>query len=355
MPNSTCDREDDKIFLLIFLPFDFIFMIVGILGNIAVIIYNIYLNQDKTPSSWLVTNLAFADLLVCLTLYPTKIAWFFLHGDDKGHAKQALGMIYFAAGISVVLSSMFLLSITVDRYVFIAKPLKYPLIIASRRIKAVLRCVWLVSFLILAVVFFFIATKQDDELHKNELHEKPFALFHIFPLPIPIAIIAFLNYKMLRIVREQRQRMTSETGLKSKLGKWGETQQAGPTQGNDERERPEHEREEKANSEQAHTEQSNEQYIAWLHHIVKELKAVKTFAIIFAILTCCFVPYIIIMTLESFCQYSCLLDERFKVPKEIVLELVGINSIANAFVYALRHRRYKKAFKKLFSSFWARL
>ena len=63
--------------------------------------------------------------------------------------------------------------------------------------------------------------------------------------------------------------------------------------------------EERTNSEQVHTVQSTEQYIAWLHLTVKEEKAVRTFAIIFAILTCCFVPYIINTTLESFCQYLC--------------------------------------------------
>jgi hypothetical protein len=48
-----------------------------VLGNIAVIIYNIFLNQEKSPSSRLVTHLALADLLVCLTVYPTKIVQFF--------------------------------------------------------------------------------------------------------------------------------------------------------------------------------------------------------------------------------------------------------------------------------------
>ncbi|XP_028398849.1 alpha-1A adrenergic receptor-like [Dendronephthya gigantea] len=253
--------------------------------------------------------------------------------------------LYSATLVLLLLSMMFLLFITVDRYVFIAKPLKYPLIVTFRKIKVAVLCIWLVAASLLSV-FVSVYIVGGKSVY-NKLQLKP---FHIFLLPTPIAIIAFLNYKMLKIVREQRQRMASETGLQSEQVKLEDIQPAGPTQSSDEQQRPAQEREEKSNSE--HTERSSEQYIGWLHHIVKELKAVKTFAIIFAILTCCFVPYIIIMLLKSFC---CTCFPRNNHAKDIVLELIGINSIANAFVYALRHRRYRKAFLKLFSTFQARL
>ncbi|XP_028398850.1 alpha-1D adrenergic receptor-like [Dendronephthya gigantea] len=328
MRNSTDYPEDNEEFYLIFLVFNILFLIIGILGNMAVIIYNIYLNQDKTSSSWLVANLAIADLLVCLTLYPMKILAFFLHED----LIWKIGLP--ACGVSSFLSTMFLLFITVDRYVFIAKPLKYPSIVISRRIKVANRCIWLVAAsLLLVLVSVYMAGEKSAY--------STLVLLHIFLLLTPIAIIAFLNYKILKIVREQRQRMASETGVQSEQVKLEDIQQAGPTQSSDEQERPAQEREEKSNSE--HTERSSEQYIAWLHHIVKELKAVKTFAIIFAILTCCYVPYIIIMLLQLFCWHMCFSNDVL-LAKHIVLELIGINSIANAFVYALRHRRYSKAF-----------
>ncbi|XP_028398847.1 alpha-1A adrenergic receptor-like [Dendronephthya gigantea] len=275
MCNSTDDAGDDEEFLPIFLVLNILFLIIGILGNMAVIIYNIYLNQDKTSSSWLVTNLAIADLLVCLSLYPRKIAEFFLL--DKDDAIKNLKIGNSTTYVSLLLSTMFLLFITVDRYVFIAKPLRYPLIVTSGRIKVAIRCIWLVAaFLLLVFVSVYVTVeKSEQKLPK---------LLHTFLLPTPIAIIAFLNCKILKIVREQRQRMASETGLQSEEVKLEDIQPAGPTQSSDEQQRPAQEREEKSNSE--HTERSSDQYIGWLHHIVKELKAVKTFAIIFAILTC---------------------------------------------------------------------
>ena len=62
-----------------FLPFivlKFIAMIIGVLGNITVLIYTILLRNKKTVTSYLVGNLALADLLVCLTFYPVWIIEF---------------------------------------------------------------------------------------------------------------------------------------------------------------------------------------------------------------------------------------------------------------------------------------
>ena len=49
--------------LLFSVVFKFIAMIIGGLGNITVIIYTIFLNKEKTGTSYLVGNLALADLL----------------------------------------------------------------------------------------------------------------------------------------------------------------------------------------------------------------------------------------------------------------------------------------------------
>ena len=57
--------------LLFSVVFKFIAVIVGVLGNVTVIIHTMI--KEKTATSYLVGNLAFADLLVCLTFYPVWI------------------------------------------------------------------------------------------------------------------------------------------------------------------------------------------------------------------------------------------------------------------------------------------
>ena len=122
--NSTSwPREDDNNDEdVIFVALSFIFLFIGVFGNIAVIIYNIFLNHDKTPSSWLVTHLAFADLLVCLIIYPKKMFRFF-HAAGRDY-EVFCKITHTTTYVFLFLSIMFLLSITIDKYLYIvAKPL----------------------------------------------------------------------------------------------------------------------------------------------------------------------------------------------------------------------------------------
>jgi hypothetical protein len=127
---------------------------------------------------------------------------------------------------------------------------------------------------------------------------------------------------MFKIVKDHKQRMASEFVLQ-------------PQQ-----------------SEQVQSEQvQSEQNMTWSRRLAKGMKAMKTFAIIVGVLTCCFVPYIVMNVVCTSDHDSCFSH----IAHVIVLQLVGINSIANAFIYALRHKKYIRAYRKLFSPVWARL
>jgi hypothetical protein len=127
---------------------------------------------------------------------------------------------------------------------------------------------------------------------------------------------------MFKIAKEHKQRMASEFVLQ-------------PQQ-----------------SEQVQSKQvQSEQNMTWLRHLAKELKAMKTFAIVVGVLIICFLPYIVQNMLRD--SDHRLFSEH--IAGRIFLQLVGINSIANAFIYALRHKKYIRAYRKLFSSAWARL
>ena len=76
MANNTTFHAIPNNVLLCSVVFKFIAMIIGILGNVTVIIYAIFSIKEKTATSYLVGNLALADLLMCLTFYPTWIIEF---------------------------------------------------------------------------------------------------------------------------------------------------------------------------------------------------------------------------------------------------------------------------------------
>ena len=74
--NTTVFNAISNNIILGSVVFKFIAMIVGVLGNVTVIIHTIFFNKEMTATSYLVGNLALADLLVCLTCYPIWILEF---------------------------------------------------------------------------------------------------------------------------------------------------------------------------------------------------------------------------------------------------------------------------------------
>jgi hypothetical protein len=119
--------------LLSSIVFKLIALIIGVLGNITVIIYAIFVNKERTATSYLVGNLALADLLMCLTLYPMWIIEFILtilniESDQDLFCKLSRSTIWSLLFASVAT----LLVITVDRYLYIVKPLQYPMIVTKR-------------------------------------------------------------------------------------------------------------------------------------------------------------------------------------------------------------------------------
>ncbi|XP_028415903.1 octopamine receptor beta-1R-like [Dendronephthya gigantea] len=328
--NDGRDHEYFRSICFILMILSFIFLFVGVLGNAAVILYNICLNNERTLSSWLVTNLAIADLLVCLTIYPKTISRYFLReiAFDSVFNKLDQSTHY----VSLFLSTTLLLSITVDRYVFIAKPLRYHYIVTWRRIKALLCVIWLTAAVQFPIVYTYCEREWRREKRSNTA-VVPFRLSRIIILLVLIVVIGILNYKMLKIVQQQKKSIAVGNVVNSEQERPVEIQleQPDPVQ-----------------MQQKHTP-------AWLCQLLKQIKAVKTVAIIFGVLTICFVPYFVVFIIKSTC-YSCSLDYKSnRILYHFALEVVGINSIANAFIYALRHRKYLRAHKKVLSASWKRV
>ena len=123
--------------------FKFIAMVIGVVGNVTVIIYTIFLNKKKTTSSYLVRNLALADLLVCWTFYPIWIIEFVqillnIDNDQDLFCKFSRATIW----AFMFASTATLLAITVDRYLYIVKPLRYQLIVTHRRVLLAVAGFW---------------------------------------------------------------------------------------------------------------------------------------------------------------------------------------------------------------------
>jgi hypothetical protein len=302
---STVPRE----ILLPSVIFKFIAMIVGVLGNVTVIIYTIFLNKEKTATSYLVGNLALADLLVCLTFYPIWIIELIqtilnIDSDQELFCKLSRSSIWALLFVSVAT----LLAITVDRYLYIVKPLKYPLIVTRRRVFVAVSGIWLT-----ACCFFIVLRDHWKRFHSSlrsfcSTSDIFFLPMNIFIGYVPLILIFALNFRILNVARKQRQRILAETTVNT-----------------------------------SNAERSSKRLMGLLRLLVG-LKAAKTFSIVVAVLAfCVFLPTAVGLALRYSCSDSC--RQIWWVVFQY--EFYGINSIVNAFIYGMRHLKYRKAYRNI--------
>ena len=276
-----------------------------------VIIYTIFLSKEKTATSYLVGNLALADLLVCLTFYPIWIIEFILtilniDSDQDLFCKLSRSTIW-----SLLFASMAtLLAITVDRYLYIVKPLKYPLIVTKRRVFLAISGIWLTTSCLLIV--FLVSYRYDFRLRSfcdNKINELYHPFIHSFVTYLPLTLIIIINIRILIVAKKQRKRILAEIALPVTI----------------------------SNGQPANKMSA---ILGFFH----ALKDVKTFSIVVAVLVFCVLTPNVVGSVLYYCS-----NDSFRQVWYVVFhyELYGINSIVNAFIYGMRHIKYRKGYQHI--------
>ena len=301
--------------LLFCIAFKVAVMFIGVFGNIAVIILtrtSKFWSKEKTKTSYLIGNLALADLLVCVTLYPTWIVEFVLtildiESDQLLFCKFSRSFAYSLLFASVAS----LLAITVDRYIYIVKPLKYPLIVTRKRVFTSIFAIWLSASCVFTLTFTFTKAIETGWRGLCILSVLEGYYLKIFTIFVPTFLIIILNLLIFLVSRKQRRKILAtmlapNSNITADHGRYR---------------------------------------MRIVHRFFLGLKQAKTFSIVVVMLIFC----IIVPTVLSLILY---LLSRNSVQSNWFLifyyEFYGINSVVNAFIYGMRHVKYRKAFAKLF-------
>ena len=279
-------------------------LVCGVLGNLGVIIYNLYMNNNKTQSSYFVANLACADLLACLAIYPTWIAEFAMmvggSESDQGFFCKFSTTTY---SVIIFVSTLTLLAITLDRYLFISYPLKYPLMVTWRRTYGVLLCIW-----VSALLYSPVTVVYTEPTKVRAICFTPYIIYLsgtlIFAF-IPIGLILYFNYKLFKIARSHVRRIQSSNGTSSTSSCASE--------------------------------------MSLSLRIKREIRTVKTFVIVVGVLLFCLFPFTITLLLNSLVGYQL-------VPLSVMIllgDLAVANSILNPIIYSMRHKEYRNGYRRL--------
>ena len=302
--------------LLCSIVFKFVAMFIGVCGNIAVIILtrtSKFWSKEKTETSYLVGNLAVADLLMCLTLYPALIVELILtilnsKSDQLLYCKFSRSFTFSLLCASVAS----LLAITVDRYIYIVKPLKYPLIVTRRRVFGVISAIWLTACSTFAFLYFHYEIFQTGLRSVCFISDSMWYPLDTFLIYIPISVIVFFNWRIFLVSRQQRKEILAQT-------------LPAPDYNTDE-------------------DRLKKNCMKVVVGFFVWFKAAKTFSIVLAVLIfCILVPTLVGTIIYNFCSQAC---QRYFI---VIFhhEFYGINSVVNAYIYGMRHVKYRKALGKL--------
>ena len=133
-----------------------LFMLIGIPWNLLLIVIIIKKRLFKQPAILLLLNLAITNLLLCLLVMPMNIipalAGEFIFGSSD-YARCQVCHLILIMSILLLMSVHNIALLSLDRFLYVKKPLQYQNIVTLKRVIAILVLCWLVftAFSILPV------------------------------------------------------------------------------------------------------------------------------------------------------------------------------------------------------------
>ena len=186
-----------------------VFSLCGTFGNFLVCT-SVVLNKDlRTVTNGFIFSLAVADLLVCMVAQPMYVGTFFgIHNNAYEVVRKTL------TWMSVIASVSNLWAVTVDRYISISSPLKYPQRLTEKRTALILTFIWIIaiSIGIMSQSTFRAEAKTVAQFYTVAM------LFCIFPIYLRVFCIARRHARIIAIQRAHLKRLQSPTVKSNREG-----------------------------------------------------------------------------------------------------------------------------------------
>ena len=184
-------------FTLWFLALGSFLSLVTILGNGLVVYLIIARKRLHNATNWIVLSLAIADFTVGAGILPAAM----LLRDQYALVQHSVLSFLTAA------SALNLSLLTVDRYVFITRPLRYSTLLTTKGVVLLIVTVWLASF-VPHLLLYLTSTGNDPADPPRAFDFFDIVVFEIWPM----LALPFLAGRIFLIVRRQERRVEIQMG-----------------------------------------------------------------------------------------------------------------------------------------------
>jgi thyrotropin-releasing hormone receptor len=125
--------------------FQGIILLVGLLGNVLVVLVVAKTKSMHSPTNCYLVSLALADIIVLAASVPNELIFYYVIGDKWIWGEWGCAVFSFFQYLGINASSLSLTAFTVERYIAICHPMKAQTMCTVNRAKRIILAVWVFS------------------------------------------------------------------------------------------------------------------------------------------------------------------------------------------------------------------
>nr|XP_006010360.1 PREDICTED: alpha-1A adrenergic receptor-like [Latimeria chalumnae] len=314
-----------------------IFIVCAIVGNILVILSVACHRHLRIVTNYFIVNLAVADLLLSTTVLPfsatLEVLGYWVFGRIFCNIWAAVDVLCCTASI------LSLCVISVDRYLGVSYPLRYPTIMTKKRGLITLTGVWALSMVIsIGPLLGWKEPEPADEKVCKITEEPGYVLFSALgSFYLPLMIILSMYCRVYLAARKEQRSLYAGVKRERSDSKDKEVtlrihRKSSTTDSL-----------KKKSVCQSKSKSMRSSLALRIHKFSKEKKAAKTLGVVVGVFVLCWLPFFVALPLGSLFPKCKLPESLFKV----IFWLGYFNSCINPIIYPCFNQEFKRAFKQI--------
>ncbi|XP_015790558.1 mu-type opioid receptor [Tetranychus urticae] len=342
-------------------------LIIGVLGNIMVVIVVVKTRSMRTPTNCYLVSLSIADLMVLIAAVPNEIIAYYVLGDQWIWGRVGCALFIFFQYLGIDASSLSITAFTVERYIAICHPMKAQKVCTVHRAKRIILNVWIFACLYNSPWFFLTKTEPIcyRSLEDSNLETCTFAwsrkyylgyffsdlvLFYIFPLLLSCVLYGLmarvlfnnpLSKTMGASTSSSSSTSTIITGITAKSNQANSSSTSNHSHTNN----THHHHQSSHSTSQTLAQSTHSKKISSQSNDSSRVQVVKMLVVIVAVFATLWLPY------RALLVYNSMTDDRYMELWYLMFckTMIFVNSAINPILYNALSVKFRRAFKRMLS------